>query len=81
MLGIGNRRTTLGITTFFVQMGQFIDHDLTLTPEESEPECCKQNRDGELWLFNENYDEDRCIPIRGDVLRSVCPDVRLVQQQ
>ena len=63
-MGTGNRRTTLGITTFFVQMGQFIDHDLTLTPEESEPECCDENRFGELWLFNENFDEDRCIPIR-----------------
>jgi len=63
VLGTGNRRSTRGITTFFVQMGQFIDHDLTLTPEETEPECCDLNRAGEPWVFNENFDRDRCIPI------------------
>ena len=45
-------------------MGQFIDHDLTLTPEETEPECCDLNRAGEPWVFNENFDRDRCIPIK-----------------
>ena len=63
-MATGNSRSTRGITTLFVQMGQFIDHDLTLTPEESEPECCDPNRAGALWLFNENFDPDRCIPIR-----------------
>ena len=45
-------------------MGQFIDHDLTLTPEESEPECCHRNSAGEPWVFNANFDPDNCIPIK-----------------
>ena len=65
VLGIGDIESTREISTFFVQMGQFIDHDLTLTPETPDaPDCCKRNGAGKLWVFNENFDMDSCIPIR-----------------
>ena len=63
-MGTGNGRSARNISTLFVQMGQFIDHDLTLTPEENTPECCRRNSAGDLWVFNDNFNQDACIPIR-----------------
>jgi len=66
VLGIGERKTESDISTFFVQMGQFIDHDLTLTPEE-ELHCCDRNSNGNPWVWSdktERFKRDRCIPIR-----------------
>ena len=51
-------------------MGQFIDHDLTLTPEfeddaeGEELECCEHDSRGRPRIFPDNFDEVRCVPIR-----------------
>merc|ERR1711988_690100 len=70
VLKVSNRRTVFGTTTLFVQMGQFIDHDLTLTPEfeddaeGEELECCEHDSRGRPRIFPDNFDEVRCVPIR-----------------
>ena len=53
-MGISNKRSQLGVSTFFVQMGQFIDHDLTLTPEE-EDECCAEDSIGRPWVYSDDW--------------------------
>jgi len=63
LLDGADRKDTNGISTFFVQMGQFIDHDISLSPEE-EGECCEEDRNGRLWIFPSEFDRDRCAPIR-----------------
>jgi len=70
VLKVSNRRTVFGTTTLFVQMAQFIDHDLTLTPEFEEDaegeelECCDRDSRGRLFDFPEEFDPKRCVPIR-----------------
>ena len=63
VFGTSNRRSRRAVNTLFVQMGQFIDHDLTLTPEE-EAHCCERDEVGELWVWPEKYRRDVCIPIK-----------------
>ena len=53
-----------GISTFFVQMGQFIDHDLSLSIETESVPCCEKNSKGDLWKFPVNFDPNYCSPIR-----------------
>ena len=53
-----------GISTFFVQMGQFIDHDVSLSPEDEINECCKSDSRGRPWIFPNNFDTEECSPIR-----------------
>ena len=43
-----------------MQMGQFIDHDITHTPNHAE-DCC--NKDG---TFPDSFSTDKCYPIRID---------------
>ena len=45
-------------TVLVMQMGQFIDHDITHTPSHT-TNCC--NDDG---TYPESYDADKCFPIR-----------------
>ena len=63
MFGTSSRRTGRAVNTLFVQMGQFIDHDLSLTPEE-EAHCCGRDAGGELWVWPEEYERGVCLPIR-----------------
>ena len=44
-----------GVSTFFVQMGQFIDHDISLSPDQGQQCCDRDNRD-RPWLYPANYD-------------------------
>jgi len=58
-------RDQRGISAYFVQMGQFIDHDITLSPEIENVECCKNDSQGRPWIFpSVNNIPDRCTPIQ-----------------
>ena len=58
-----DRKDANGVSTLFVQMGQFIDHDISLTTEH-EIDCCEENNRGEKWLFPTEFDKLRCAPIQ-----------------
>ena len=53
------------ISTLFMQMGQFLDHDITHGPAP-EKECCEKDLQGRHWLFPSdpfNFDSGNCFPI------------------
>ena len=57
-----NRRD---ISTLFMQMGQFLDHDITHGPAPAR-ECCEKDSEGRHWVFPSdpfNSDPDNCFPI------------------
>ena len=59
------------ISTLFMQYGQFIDYDITASPNgdvEQEPECClpDPNNENRKWIFpGDGYNKkpDDCFPI------------------
>ena len=57
------------ISTLFMQMAQFIDHDITHTPATApEEECCKKDRRGRTWLYPNDRElfalHPECFPIQ-----------------
>jgi peroxidase len=63
----GDSPNTRKISTLFMQMGQFIDHDLTHSPATAPPDsCCLNNRFGQAWLYPSRRQMDghpECFPI------------------
>lgn len=64
-------RDQQGISAYFVQMGQFIDHDITLSPEIVDPEtgelaeCCEEDRNRKPYIFPDVINNpDMCAPIQ-----------------
>ena len=55
-----DKTAKMWLQTLVMQMGQFIDHDITHTPNHAE-ECC--NKDG---TFPDSFSTDKCYPIRVD---------------
>ena len=53
-----------GVSTFFVQMGQFVDHDVSLSTEEEDDDCCKKDSRGRPWIFSNDFDKTTCSPIK-----------------
>jgi len=69
----GDRRDDQGISAMFMQVGQFIDHDLTHTPVGAPtPQCCLPDSRDRDWIYPRdpfNDQRDVCFPIevlRGD---------------
>ena len=60
-----DREDVQGISMYFVQMGQFIDHDITLSPAFEEPgQCCDTDARGRRgYKFPRSFDEEKCAPI------------------
>jgi len=54
-LNLGDSQNTL----LLMQMGQFIDHDITHTPNYADQECCR--KDGK---FPRSFSAEKCFPMR-----------------
>merc|ERR1711962_792417 len=57
-LSQGSNRVDTANTVLVMQMGQFIDHDITHTPNHG-IQCCGRNG-----AFPATFDEEKCSPIR-----------------
>jgi peroxidase len=59
MMGESDGRRDSENSLLLMQMGQFVDHDITHTPNYADQKCCTK-----IGRFPRSFDAEKCFPLR-----------------